>query len=121
MAMTTLAVQSAVQAGFVPSFTAANVDGHGVENLNGNVVLYVKNGSASPITVTVATPGTVEGLAITDLAVTVANASEKIIGPFKKAVFNQDLTTPALNSAIAVTFSAVTTVTVAAIKVAAVP
>lgn len=119
--MTQLSVQTTVIAGAVPTFTAANVDGHGIINTHGNVVLYVKNGGGSPITVTVQTPVTVEGLALPDLTVTVTNATEKIIGPFKKAVFNQNLSVPAIDDAIAVTFSAITSVTVAALKVVTAP
>lgn len=57
-------------------------------NNNGQTLLYVKNASGSTCTVTVITPGTVDGLAITDLTVSVATAKEHLIGPFPARVYN---------------------------------
>jgi hypothetical protein len=68
---------------------------HGNKVLNdGKVFLVVKNGSASPITVTVETPGSVDGQALADLTVTVAATADadgldfQAIGPFT-TTFNQ--------------------------------
>jgi len=93
-----------------PVYSAANVDGHSLSNLREDVFLYVKNGGASPITVTVITPGAVDGLAIADLPVTVTNAQERMIGPFPKELYNQP------DNTVHVNFSDVTSVTVAAIQ-----
>lgn len=54
---------------------------------NGRTFAHVKNAGASSDTVTVVTPGTVSGLAIADLTVSVANGTEKFIGPLDPAVF----------------------------------
>ena len=111
MAKTALAVQTVSRAGITGSFTAANADGHYIANTEANFFLHVKNGGGSSITVTIETAATVDGLAVADRAVTVANGSEKMIGPFPPNIYNQD------DGSVWVTFSAVTSVTVAAFKV----
>lgn len=77
---------------------------------NGDTLFYIKNASASQITVTFVTAGTTkQGIAIADVAVTVAAGAEKIIGPFDPTDFNGA-------SGVSVTYSDVTTVTVRAIS-----
>jgi hypothetical protein len=74
------------------------------------VFLEVANGAGSPVTVTLATPGTVDGLAIADRAVAVpAGETWKIPVPriFQKA-----------DGSAAITYSSATDVTVGAFKVA---
>ncbi len=105
MARTALATQSVKPAGTAPTYTAANVDGHSVSM---GVMLHVKNGGAAAITVTVQTPGTLDGLAIADRTVSVVNAGEQLIslrGPYDQGDGNAY-----------VDFSAVTSVTVAAFQ-----
>lgn len=70
--------------------------------------LYVANGDASSKTVTVSTPGTVSGLAIADTAVVVGAGDHAII-PLAN-VFR------GANGRAAVTYSAVTSVSVAAFE-----
>lgn len=111
MARTTLAVQTISRDGITPSFTAANVDGHEINN-SGRMFLYVKNGDASPITVTIVTPGTVDGLAVADKTVTVPATDEEVIGPFPPQYYNQ---APGETDTVFVDFSAVTSVTIAAL------
>lgn len=112
MARTALVPQQIVRTGLTPVFTAANVLGHSVAN-DGHVMLEVKNGSASPINVTVQTPGTVDGLAISELVVVVpATSGDKMIGPFPPGIYNQP------DGTIYVDFSDVTTVSVAAVRMA---
>ena len=53
---------------------------------NGRVLLAVS--STPGATVTVITPGTVDGLAIVDLVVTVAAAKQHLIGPFPPQFYN---------------------------------
>ena len=55
---------------------------------NGNTVLQVKNGSASPITVTPTVVATVQGMAITPTAVSIAAGAVKMLGPFDPTIFN---------------------------------
>lgn len=111
MARTTLTVQNIDRVGLTPALAAANADGSSFAN-DGRTYLQVKNGSGAPITVTVQTPGTVDGLAVADLTVTVpATTGDKKIGPFPVGVYNQ------AGDVVYVDFSAVTTVTVGAFKV----
>lgn len=77
---------------------------------SGKECLHVKNASASPITVTIATPGQVDGMDIGDLTISVAaTTGDVLIGPFTKTFEAQD-------SWVLATFSAVTTVTVGVIR-----
>jgi hypothetical protein len=73
------------------------------------VHLYVNNGGGAPITVTLVTPEVVEGsLAVTDRTVSVTNGTWKLIPVPSR--YNDSTTGLA-----SITYSAVTTVTVAAI------
>lgn len=77
-----------------------------------DVVLMVKNGDASTHTPTVAVPGNTKyGQANPDVAVAVAAGAEMAIGPFP-----QDLADPA-DGLVHVTWDAVTSVTVALVRV----
>lgn len=79
---------------------------------NDRAHLHVKNGSGASITVTVVTPGTTKyGQADPDVAVAVPAGQEYVIGPFPA-----DLANPA-DSRVAVTYSAVASLTVAYIGV----
>lgn len=57
---------------------------------NGEVFLIARNADgAAPHTVTIVTPGTVGGLAITDQAVAVPASSTRLIGPLDPDVYDQ--------------------------------
>lgn len=73
--------------------------------------LHVKNGGASPITVTITTPATYAGLAIADAGGSVAAGAEVAFGPFDPALFADS------GGVAAVTYTAVTSVTVAVLEV----
>lgn len=107
MARTDLTPQDVTLTGLNPTFTAANVDGHRVVAPHG-VWVHVKNDDASPITVTLPTPGTVEGLAVDDRTVTVPAGGERL---FKASDAVRDL-----SGAMLVDFSSVASVTVAAFR-----
>lgn len=113
MARTDLAVQEITIAGLDPAYTAANVDGHAVVNQR-RAFLHVKNGSAASVTVTVVTPLTVGGRAVADDAVAIPASGERMIGPFDPSVHNG---TGVDKGKVHVDFSAVTSVTVAALAV----
>lgn len=62
---------------------------HVVTN-NGEVILVARNADAGGAhTVTLVTPGTVGGLAITDQAISVPLSSTRFIGPLDPDVYNQ--------------------------------
>lgn len=106
MARTALTAQSVTSAGLTPSYAAANVDGHSYQPTAGRL-LHVKNGGAGSITVTLPTPGTVDGLAVSDRTVTIGAGAEKLIGVGRGAAYRQD------GGVVYVDFSGVTSVTVA--------
>jgi len=106
MPATALATQKIVVTGLEPAFTAANADGHTINN-NGRVALYAKNDSLADIDVTVVTAKTIDGLALGDRIVTVPAGKERII----------KLDSPELTGSVAtVTFEAVADLTVAALE-----
>ncbi|MFD3483781.1 hypothetical protein [Streptomyces sp. NPDC058665] len=74
------------------------------------VVLLVRNGDESSHTVTLVTPGTVNGLAIADRAVTVA-AGDEVLIPVTSEYYN-----PSTGRAN-ITYDGVTDLTVAVIRV----
>ena len=114
MARIDLPLQPVAPAGLAPSYVAANVDGHMFPNA-GDVVLHVRNGGAGPVDVTVVTPASVDGLAVTDLVVQVPAGGERFIGRFRPAVYNQPGGADA--GKVYVNYSGVTSVTVAALQV----
>lgn len=75
------------------------------------VLLVVKNSDASSHTVTLATPGTVDGLAVADRAVAVAAGAQTVIPVTDRY---RDPST----GRCAITYDAVTSVTVGVIRVA---
>ena len=95
MAELNVAVQSTTRAGLVaayldstttPALATGDFAGTGDQFLvpnDGRTFLHVKNG-ATDVAVTIQTPGTVDGLAVTDRVVTVAATSEEFIGPFSR-------------------------------------
>lgn len=106
--MATLTKQSIKHTGLTPSFVAAT--GGGDDWINtGREFLYVKNGDASPMTVTVNSRVLSNYATDVDVEVSVPASSEKLIGAFPTQRFN-DSTNKA-----AISYSAVTSVTVAVI------
>ncbi len=112
--MAALTIQQATRAGITPTYAAAAAGGDTFAN-DGRTFLHVKNGGASPITVTIESQLTAAeiraGTAEADNAVVVTNAQERIIGPFAKDAWNSDL------GLVEISYTAVTTVTIAAISV----
>lgn len=85
--------------------------GGGDQFLAGNdVFIHVKNGHSSPQTVTAATPKTVDGLAVADVATAVTNAEERFIGPFPPNLFADG------NGMVQLTYDGVTSLTIAVLK-----
>jgi type VI protein secretion system component VasA len=111
MATVTVQDMTILSSGLTPSYAAGDAAETYLIPNNGDMFVHVKKSGAGSCTVTVATPNTVQGLAITDYTATVpATTGDKMIGPFAPADFN--------NSAgqILVTFSEVTGLTFAAIR-----
>lgn len=113
--MGAIAIQTISESGKVATYGATEGTGDTVEN-NGKVFLHYKNGSGSEITVTITAQTTsVDSSVYGDL--TKANATQAIaasgecfIGPFAPPAYNNS------SSQIVVTYSAVTSLTVAALQ-----
>lgn len=111
MARSARTVQSTSRAGLAETFSAAdNANGETIPN-DGQTFLHVKNTGGGACTVTVATPGTIDGLAVADLtAVVPATTGDRLIGPFPPGAYTQ------ADGNIYVDYSTGTGVTVAAVR-----
>jgi hypothetical protein len=110
--MAALATQEITRAGLAPAYGAAA--GGGDDFLPGDkTFIHVKNGGGSAITVTVDTPGKVDGLDVAQVSVSVPAAGERMIGPLGAQRFAQPSTGRGL-----ITYTGVTTVTLAVLSVA---
>lgn len=109
--MATLAYTQVGIAGTLPGLAAAAGGGDKVPP-NDRGALMVVNGSGGSINVTLVVPGNTKyGQANPDVVVAVAAGATKLIGPLPA-----DLADPA-DGLVAFTYSAVTTVTVAAVQI----
>lgn len=110
--MATLATQSIVRTGTIPTYGAAAGGGDKMTPGTG-AFLHAKNASGGSITVTIAVaagdPGT--GLVIADLAVAIAAGAEKMIGPIPAQYFADPT-----DGLAAITYSGVTSLTVASLN-----
>lgn len=107
MPRTLVTPQQVTSAGVTPTFEAANALGNAVAPAYGRCI-RVKNGSGSAVTVTVPTPGTIDGLAIADRTVTVpATTGDVLIALGRGDAYRQ------ADGTVWLDYSAVTSVTVA--------
>lgn len=113
MARTDLTVQTIAVAGLVLADEAANVDGEMFIN-SGYEFLLVRNAHSAPITVTLITQQEVGGLAVADRAVSVTNATTKLIGPLPTGLYN--VVSGADANKVYVDFSVITNIFVAAVR-----
>lgn len=107
--MAELTVQKVLLGGLDPVYSAADVLGDTFAN-DGKLFLHVKNGDASPKTVTIDSVAQCSHGFDHDIAVTIPASDEKLIGPFPAYRFND------ANGKVKVTYSAITSVTVATFK-----
>jgi hypothetical protein len=117
--MATLTRQQITEDGIDATFAAAGGSGDVVTNSDGKTFLCVKNGGGSSITVTVAEQ--IAGATVDDptygivtkgnAQVTIAAGGTGFMGPFKKVAFNN------ASSQIEISYSATTSVTVAALYI----
>ncbi|MGH9247954.1 MAG: hypothetical protein ACRD0W_00315 [Acidimicrobiales bacterium] len=107
--MATLVVQDAPVTGLDSvTFAAASALGDDAPT-GGGIVLLVRNTDAATKVVTVVTPGTVRGLTVEDPQMTVPATTGLAAMPLVRSVFG---------AAAAITYSAVTGVTVAVVRLA---
>lgn len=97
MATNRLSVQNIVPGGLTATYAVAgagqgelNVSDTYYINNDGKVWLHFKKSGAGDCVVTIPTPVTVDGLAVTDRTVTIpASTGDVMIGPFPREVYNQ--------------------------------
>lgn len=110
--MAVLSLQTITAAGLTPSYGSAAAGGDKVSLGASNIFLHVKNGGGSPITVTLTTQANnYKGLTVPDRTVSVAASGEKMIGPIDPALHSDT------NNQVAIGYSSVTSVTVAALRI----
>jgi len=107
--MATLTAETISRSGLEPTHNAADAGGDEFAN-TGDEFIHVTNGSGGAITVTIETGGTVDGLAIADRTVSVPAGEERLIGPFPKSTYDDG------DGLVQLTYSAVTSLTVAVLK-----
>lgn len=114
--MPLLTVESIVEAGLNATDNAADAGGDNFAN-SGAEVIHVKNGGGGSVNVTATAQQTTQTVAAfgtmtkADAAVAVPAGEERFIGPFPKGAFND------AGGLVQLTYSGVTSVTVAVLKV----
>lgn len=97
----------------IATLSAANADGYAVSN-DGATWFEAANSDAGTVTITVQTPRTIDGLAVAEYTITVAQNERQIFGPFPRDTFNQS--SGADKGKVYVDFSAVTGLTFGAYR-----
>lgn len=109
--MATLSTQVIALAGLNPTYAAATGGGDKCEVGDRNF-LHVKNGSGSPVTVTLTATAALRGQAVSNVTVSVPASGERMIGPL-----NADLLQNQSDGLCAIGYSSATTVTVASLRI----
>lgn len=110
--MATLTARTVVRAGVDPALVACSGGGDEFVNTGAEFIL-VTNGHTSDWVVTIATPATVDGLAVADRTVTIPDGESRLIGPFPKATYNSG------TNKVNLTYDGVTAMTIAVLKLGA--
>ena len=116
--MAELTIQQITEAGDSVTYSAAAGGGDTADN-GGSTFLNIKNGGGGTITATITAQTTsVESSIYGDLtkanaSIAIESGAEAFIGPFKRSAFNNN------DGAIAITYSGVTSVTIAALYITA--
>jgi len=113
MARASLTTQARNEFRLAPTLTAAVADGD-IVDVGSRV--WVHNGSGAPITVTAQVVAETSGLELEDLVETVAAGADVLIGPFSRTLFGQASDAAIGASRVLIDYSAVTSVTRAAVS-----
>lgn len=110
--MALLPIQTIKAAGITPAYAAATAGGDKVSLSSATTWLHVKNGSASPVVVTVTTQNNAyKGLVVPDRTVTVPATGEQMVGPLDAQLHSD------INGQASIGYSAVASVTVGAFRI----
>jgi hypothetical protein len=108
--MATFTAEAISETGLNATYNVAAAGGDKVL-AGANTFLHVKNGSGGAITVTITTPVTVKGLAVTDPVTSIPAGEDRFIGPLDPDLY-ADVSDSSL---VSFAYSSETSVTVAAI------
>lgn len=108
--MALLTAQQVTLTGLDISFASASAGGDTAACAD-RTVLLVRNASGSAVTVTIATPGTVSGLAIADVTHSVPDGTTAALPLYPASLLGDT------SGVATITYSAATSVTVAAVRV----
>jgi len=109
--MAALTTQTILTEGYEPAYAAADVTGD-TFIYSAGAFLHVKNGDASPRTVTVVSQYTAQpGISPDNIVVAIPAGEERMIGPFRREFFEDTAT-----KNVEITYDAVTSVTVAVLS-----
>jgi len=108
--MAVLTKQTASRSANAITMAAAAAGGDKFDNTGSELVL-IKNGSGSPVTLTITTPATMDGLAVTDRTVAIPAGEMHLLGPWPTKYYNDS------NGQVSLGYSAETSVEVAIIGV----
>lgn len=108
--MATVTAEAISASGLNATYNAASASD---KVLSGDdVFIHVKNAGASPTTVTLVTPRSIEGVAISDPQITVPAGEDRFIGPLSRGLFGNGadsyLATINFSNITSVTFAALT-------------
>ncbi|MBT9156628.1 MAG: hypothetical protein DDT37_01616 [Firmicutes bacterium] len=81
MARVDLSVQAVTPTGMWPTLTAAITAGHMFPNTERGMLIFVRNAHTAPVTVTIPSTFSRDGLALAARVVTVPNGTDRLIGP----------------------------------------
>lgn len=109
--MATLLAQAVNIGGLNATYDPASAGGDKVDPSE-RVILHVKNGGASSVTVTLAANPTPSGLTVTDPTVSIPAGGDKFIGPLNRTDY-----AAAADGLLAITYSDTTSVDIAALRI----
>lgn len=112
MAVLTVVTSKRIDNGNDLAGAAAAVGGDSFVN-TGTELVVIKNASVGAITVTFATPATLDGLAVADRTASIGAGETRLLGPFPPGIYND---TGIAGGSVNMTYSGVTTLTATVIK-----
>lgn len=89
MAFTNIATSPIVQSGLTFATVACDATNGNVVDVGWRVFLYLENTGGSSATVTIAVPGTQDGLTIGPRAITLAAGAKRLVGPLAPNLYSQ--------------------------------
>lgn len=112
--MAALTVNKSKRSGNGVDLAGAAASGGGDTFINtGAELVIIKNGSGAPMTLTVETQSTVDGLAVADLTATIGAGETRCLGPFPPAIYSEGA---ASGGNANLSYSSATSVTVAVVQ-----